>query len=62
MCEHCQAKYTLVLTIEHVGKSRIGNVAPFTCPNCNHGGTVTAELGERIVKVEATPYNDALGH
>ncbi len=62
VCEGCQAKYTLVLTIEHAGKGRVGNVAPFTCPKCNHGGTVTAEAGERIVKVEVKPYSDVFGH
>jgi len=60
VCNGCQARYTIVLTIEALGGNHGGN-APFACPECGHGGTVAADHGRRIVKVEVKPYIDALG-
>jgi|RhiMetdeSRZDD1v2_1073273.scaffolds.fasta_scaffold72810_5 hypothetical protein len=61
LCDGCQAKYTIVFTIEDLGGNHVGNATPFTCPKCGHGGTVTADHGRRIVRVEVRPYIDALG-
>ena len=61
VCERCHAKYTLVITLEQVGDIAVTNLAPFTCPKCGHCGSVTAQAGQRIVKVETKAYSDMLG-
>jgi len=61
VCERCHAKYTLVITVEHVVDVTPTNLAPFACPKCGHNGAVTAQPGQRIVKVETKAYSEPLG-
>jgi len=61
VCERCHAKYTLLITLEQVGDVGVTNLAPFTCPKCGHSSSVTAQVGQRIVKLETKPYSETLG-
>jgi len=36
-------------------------VAPFSCPQCGHAGTVAVQTGRRIVRVDTKPYLEPLG-
>ena len=61
-CHACQVKLTHVLTL-HVldNHNEPPTIAPFSCPECGHAGTVAAQTGRRIVRVDTKPYLQPLG-
>jgi hypothetical protein len=60
-CEKCAAKHTHLLTLQAVDSEEAPNVAPFSCPACDHVGTLVCQAGHRIVTVQTRLYRDPLG-
>ena len=61
VCQACLAKLTHVLTLEPLDNHDEPNMAPFSCAQCGHLGTVAVQAGHRIVKVETKAYLSPLG-
>ena len=62
ICEKCQARLTHLLTLHSWDdQDEPPPVAPFSCPNCGHAGTVAVQTGRRIVRVDTKPYLEPRG-
>jgi len=55
ICEKCQASLTYVLSLQALPDGA-ANPAPYSCPKCGHAGTLKAQPGQRIVRVETRLY------
>jgi hypothetical protein len=57
ICVKCRALLTYVLFLQALTGDR-ANPAPYSCPKCGHGGTLDAQPGQRIIRVETKLYAD----
>ena len=55
ICEKCRASLTYVLSLQALTNGA-PNRAPYSCPKCGHAGTLEAQPGHEILRVETRVF------